>query len=81
MNPTKALLLSRIRPAISNNMAKPKKPAKADWIRTAGFIGDDSMERMEEWNINGSGVSEEIRNVDCDPNSDIINNHNQKGVE
>lgn len=50
---------------------KPKKPAKSNWIRTGGYVGDESMEMMEKFNREGSGVSDEVRNVGSDPNDDI----------
>lgn len=39
--------------------------------RTGGFVGDTSMERMEAYTQAGSGVSEECRDVDADPNDDL----------
>ncbi len=63
-------------------MGKPgKKPRKADWVRTAGFVGDSSMEDMEEWNRNGGGVSDRVKDVGANPNAEFEDRKNRPGVE
>jgi hypothetical protein len=54
-------------------VAKPKGKTK-DWVRTGGFIGDDTMERMDEFNSKGAGVdSSKVKHVggQQDPNEGV----------
>lgn len=47
------------------------KPEKSSWVRTAGATGDDSFDRIEEFQRNGCGVSEEETDVGSMPNEGI----------
>jgi hypothetical protein len=65
-------------------MAKPKKRASLPArVRTAGLIGDESMQEMEDFNARGAGVDEsKVRYCDSDPNSDLNDAMpNMKGLE
>lgn len=65
-------------------MATPKnykKPQKADWVREGGIIGDDAMERMEDFITSGSGVSDEVIDVGCEPNEKFVTEKKRPGVE
>lgn len=53
-----------------------EKGGDTKWDRTGGFMGDPTMARMERWNADGAGVSEEIVDVGSDPNADL---HLKKG--
>lgn len=54
-----------------------KTPAKADWVRTAGGVGDNSMQEADEWCRSGAGVSEEVKIVGSDPNEGL--GHGESG--
>lgn len=64
-------------------MGYPRKPSKSteqNWIRTGGFIGDDSMSLIDKYNAEGCGVDEsDIRDFDRNPNEKRL--PTRKGAE
>lgn len=53
-------------------MAKPKSKRLPERVRTAGLVGDDSMQMMEDFNAAGAGVEEKVVNCGSDPNAHLL---------
>ena len=48
------------------------KPEPSSWVRSGGMIGSDAMERLERFDEEGLGVSEEVIGVDAMPNESVM---------
>ncbi len=48
------------------------KPKPSSWVRSGGMIGSDAMERLEKFDEEGLGVSEEVVDVGAMPNDPIM---------
>ena len=49
-----------------------QKPKPSSWVRSGGMIGSDAMERLEKFDEEGLGVSEEVIGVDAMPNERVM---------
>ncbi len=57
---------------VSEAPRRGAKPKPSSWVRSGGMIGSDAMERLEKFDEEGLGVSEEVFAVGSMPNDPIM---------
>lgn len=54
-------------------MDPKKKGSKQNWVRTGGAIGDNSMDKLDQYHEDGGGVDETVEDVEAQPNAKFLN--------
>ncbi len=62
------------------NGRRGPKPEPSSWVRSGGMIGSDAMARLEKFDEEGLGVSEDVVDVDAMPNERVMRKTSKRVV-
>jgi hypothetical protein len=66
------------KPEIDSHRRGMQKPAKWVYSKSGGAMGDQDMERMEDFLQSGSGVDETVEDVGASPNEKFLNTNEER---